>query len=302
MRALQYETYGDPDVMRVAETDEPHAGPGQVRIAVRAASVNPVDWKIRSGSSPGSTPDLLPRIPGLDAAGVVDEVGEGSADVAVGDAIFGPTIGGATAQYALLENFAAKPESMSWAEAAGLPSAVETAQRALNMLAPQPGQTLVVNGAAGGTGVAAVQLARALDVNVIGTASPANHDYLRSLGAVPTTYGDGLSGRVRELSPAGVDKALDCAGGGALTELAALTGNPHEVVSIADFSGAVPGVRTTTGAEGRSWDALALAARLYAEGRFSLPVAQTFSLEQGPQAHRVSEAGHVRGKLVIEIA
>ena len=134
---------------------------------------------------------------------------------------------------------------------------------------------------------------------MIGTASEGNHEFLSTLGAEPTTYGDGLVERVRELAPGGVDRALDTAGRGALPDLVEITGNPDHVITIADFTAAEHGVRVTSGAEGRSWEALDEAARLYEAGSFTMPVAQTFTFEQAPDAHRISQEGHVRGKLVL---
>src|SRR4051794_26768128 len=181
MRAVQFAEYGGPEVLHVAEVEEPHAGPGQIRIAVRAAAVNPIDWKQRSGALREIMPLELPAIPGLDVAGVVDEVGDGVSDVTAGDEVFGFAIGAGTAEYAVLEHFARKPPELSWAEAAALPVSVETAGRTLAALGLEAGQTLLVNGAAGGVGLAAVQFALASGARVIGTASEANHEYLRGL-------------------------------------------------------------------------------------------------------------------------
>lgn len=296
MKAVQYDEFGDPEVLHVAEVEEPHAGAGQIRVAVKGASVNPIDWKKRTGMMGGD----LPTIPGSDVAGVVDEVGEGVTDVDLGDEVFGNAVGGGSAEHALMNHYAAKPGSLSWEEAAGMPVAVETAVRTLDLLGVQDGQTVLVNGAAGGVGSAALQFARARGARVIGTASESNHDFLRELGAEPTTYGEGLVERVRELAPEGVDRALDTAGKGALPDLIELTGSPDNVVTIADFAGAPEhGVRITTGSDGRSWQALAQAARLYEEGRLSLPVERTFPFSQAAEAHRVSQDGHVRGKLVL---
>jgi NADPH:quinone reductase-like Zn-dependent oxidoreductase len=299
MKAVRFSEYGGPDVLHVDEVDEPHAGPGQVRVAVRGAGVNPIDWKIRSGAMAEMMPVELPRIPGSDVSGVVDEVADGVTDAAPGDEVFGSAVGGGTAEYAVLDHYARKPPGMSFAEAAGLPVAVETAVRALDLLGLEDGQTIVINGAAGGVGTAAVQFARARGARVIGTASEANHDFLRSLGAEPTTYGDGLPGRVAELAGGEVDLALDLAGHGALPALIEITGSPDKVVTIADFTAPEHGVRVTTGGEGRAWGALAQAAELYERGAFSLPVAETFAFSQAAEAHRRSEDGHVRGKLVL---
>ena len=170
MKAVQFSEYGDPDVLRVADVEEPHAGPGQIRIAVRAASVNAIDWKKRSGMLAEVMPVELPHVPGYDAAGVVDEVGDGVEGVAVGDEVFGFTAGsgGGYAEYALLDRFAAKPPELSFEEAAGYPVAVETSARVLDLLGD--GESIVVNGAAGGVGTAGVQLARERGMRVIGTA------------------------------------------------------------------------------------------------------------------------------------
>jgi NADPH:quinone reductase-like Zn-dependent oxidoreductase len=181
--------------------------------------------------------------------------------------------------------------------------AVETAVRTLDLLGVGAGTTLLINGASGAVGSSAVQLARARDARVIGTAGPANHEYLRSLGAEPTTYGDGLVQRVRELAPDGVDAALDAAGGGALPALVELAGGPDHVITIADYVGAEQtGVRFSGGpGTQRAVHALREIGTLIEAGRFTLPVAQTFPLEQIGEAHRVSETGHVRGKLVLLI-
>lgn len=299
MRAVQFSEYGEPDVLHVAEAPEPHAGEGQIRIAVKAAGVNPIDWKIRSGAMEQVMPAVLPRITGSEAAGVVDEVGPGVTGVTAGDEVFGSSIGGGAAQYTLLSHFAVKPASLSWEEAAGLPVAAETSVRSLDLLGVQAGQVLLVNGAAGGVGSVAVQFARARGARVIGTAGKGNHEFLRSIGVEPTTYGDGLIDRVRRLAPEGVDRAFDTAGRGALPDLVALTGDPDHVITIADFSAAEHGVRVTSGDGLRAWHALAEAAELYEAGRLVLPVAQAFSFEEAPEAHRVSQAGHVRGKLVL---
>ena len=301
MRAVRFSEYGDADVLCVEEVDEPHAGAGQIRVAVRAAAVNPFDCKIRSGAMAGFMPVQLPRIPGSDAAGVVDELGDGVTDVAIGDAVFGSAVGGATAEYAVLDHYAAKPDGMSFAEAAGLTVAVETAVRGLDLLGLEAGQTILINGAAGGVGAAAVQFARARGARVLGTASEANHEFLRELGAEPTTYGDGLAARVAELAPDGVDLAFDVAGHGALPAQIEATGSPARVVTIADFTAPELGVRVTTGGDGRAWQALGQAAELYSRGAFSLPVTRTFRFDQASEAHRLSESGHVRGKLVLVV-
>ena len=299
MKAVQFAEYGGPEVLRLVEVDEPHAGSGQVRIAVRAAGVNGIDWKIRAGYMSGGTPLSQPSGTGIDAAGVVDEVGEDVDDVAVGDAVFGS--GSATfAEHAVLSSWAVKPDGLSFEEAAGYPIPAETAIRILDQVGVQPGETLLVSGASGGVGSAVVQIARQRGIDVVGTASGRNQDYLRSLGAVPTTYGPGLVDRVRALAPDGIDAALDIAGSGIIPELIELTGEPSKVLSIADFSAPEHGAQVST-ATTNTADALAEAAKLFTEGTFRIPVEKTFPLAEAAEAQRASEAGHVTGKHVVTV-
>ena len=300
MFALQFKEYGGPEVLAVGEAPEPHAGPGQVRVAVRATSINPIDWKIRAGLMAGGAALESPAIPGVDGAGVVDEVGADVEGVAIGDEVLG--LGKATsAQYAVFDHVAVKPAGLSWAEAAAIPVAAETAARVLDLLGVGPGTTVLVDGASGGVGSAAVQLAVDRGATVIGTASEGNHDYVASLGATPTTYGEGLAERVAELAPDGVDAAFDTAGKGSVPDLIKIVGVAHQVVSIADFSAPKHGARVTSGAEGRATYALAKAAELHEAGRFVVAVERTFPLADGTDAHRLSQEGHVRGKLVLTV-
>jgi NADPH:quinone reductase-like Zn-dependent oxidoreductase len=301
MKAVQYSRFGGPEVLEVVELPDPEPGPGQVRVAVRAAGINPIDWKVRSGMMGGE----LPQQTGREVAGVVDRIGEGVNDVALGDRVFGFVAGGGgAAEEAVLSDYAPIPGTLDFAEAAGLPVAVETAVRTLDLLGVGDGTTLLVNGAAGGVGSAAVQIARARGARVIGTASQGNHDYLRELGAEPISYGEGLVERVHGLAPDGVSAALDAAGSGVLPELVELAGGPEHVVTIADYAHAEEtGVRFSGGmGTTRAVHALRDVGGLIESGQFSLPVAQTFSLEQIGEAHRLSETGHVRGKLVLVLA
>jgi NADPH:quinone reductase-like Zn-dependent oxidoreductase len=300
MKAVQFSKFGGPEVLELVEVPDPHPAAGQIRVAVRAVGVNPIDWKVRSGGMGGE----LPGTTGQEVAGLVDEVGDGVADVAVGDEVFGGVLdSGGAAQLALLEHYAPIPASIDFVAAAALPVALETATRTLDLLGVVEGQTLLVNGAAGSVGISAVQLARERGARVIGTASPANHEYLRSFGAEPTTYGKGLEERVRELAPDGVDRALDAAGGGALPALVQLAGGPEHVVTIADYPGAEQTGVAFSGGMGsvRAWHALGEIEGLIEAGRFTVPVAQTFPLAQIAEAHRLSETGHVRGKLVLVV-
>ena len=297
MKAVRFSRFGGPEVLEIVDLPDPCPGFGQVRIAVRAAGVNASDWKKREGLMDGELPQTL----GYEAAGVVDELGGGVADVAVGDRVFGLSANGAAqAELAVLSYYAPVPASLDFPGAAALPAAIETAWRALDQLGVASGSTLLVNGASGSVGSAAVQLAVARGARVIGTASPANHEYLRSLGAQPVAYGQGLAGRVRALAPGGVDLALDVAGSGVLPELIELAGGAGHVVTLADFDGAQRyGVRFSTGDAGRALHAIGEIGELIESGRFSLPVAQTFPLAEVAQAQRVSEQGRAHGKLVL---
>ncbi|MFJ2268199.1 NADP-dependent oxidoreductase [Streptomyces sp. NPDC087849] len=299
MKAAQFRRFGSPDVLEIADLPDPHPGPGQVRIAVRAAGVSVSDWKKRQGLM--DQDQELPQTLGHEASGVVDELGEGVSDVAVGDRVFGLSgEGAAQAESAVLDHYVPIPPSLGFAAAAALPAALETAARALDQLGAGAGSTLLINGASGSIGSAAVQLAVARGARVIGTAGPANHEYLRSLGAEPVAYGKGMAERVRALAPGGADLALDVAGSGVLPELIGLAGAPANVVTIADFTGAQEhGVRFSRGDTGRALYVLNEIGPLIEAGRFAPPSVQTFPLTDIAEAHRVGEEGHVRGKLVL---
>ncbi len=196
MRALQYTAYGGPEVLEWGDAADPHAGPGHIRIAVRAASVNPIDWKTFAGVLSGGQPMAGTGYLGYDAAGVVDEVGEGVRGVSVGDDVLGRGRN-TQAEYAVLDSWAAKPPSIDWAVAAAAGVAGETAERGLRLLDVNAGDTIFVDGGAGGVGAAAVQMAIARGARVIASSSEANHDYLREIGATPVLYGEGVVSRVR---------------------------------------------------------------------------------------------------------
>src|SRR3954462_2239349 len=299
MKAVIYAEYGGPEVLHVAEVDEPQTRPGQVGIAVRAAGVNPIDFKQRSGALAALMPLELPAIDGREAAGVVDEVGEG-ADAQIGDEVLGFTVGGAAAEFAVLDDFVFKPAGMSWEQAAALPVGAGTSARVFDVLGGlSAGQTIVINGAAGGVGAVAVQLAGGRGARVIGTASERNHDFLRSLGAEATTYGDGMAERIRALAPDGVDLGFDTAGRGGVSDLIELTGDPGRVATIADFGAAELGVKVPGGADGRVLGGLTEAIALIEARRLKVPIERTFKFAEAARAHRLLEEGHVRGKLVL---
>ncbi|WP_306334741.1 NADP-dependent oxidoreductase [Streptomyces sp. KL118A] len=297
MKRVSFAEFGGPDVLQLMDAEEPHAGPGQIRIAVRAAGVNPVDWRIREGQKLGAHPTELPAGVGLDASGIVDEVGDGVVGVEIGERVFGE--GSSTyAEFAVLSAWARMPAGLTFEEAAGYPSVVETALRIIREVGVRPGQTLLVSGASGGVGSAVLQIARVRGIAVIGTAGAANQDYLRSLGALATTYGEGWVERVRELGH--VDAALDLAGSGVIRELVELTGDPRKVVSIADLGAPELGVRFS-GVAGSVPDALAEAADLISRGELHIPVEKSYALTDAAAAHVDSQAGHTRGRRVVVV-
>ena len=298
MRALQFSTYGGPEVLQWTEAPEPHAGPGQIRIAVRAASVNPIDWKVLTGMLAGGKPLAGTGYLGYDAAGVVDEVGEGVSGVAVGDEVFGRG-GNTQAEYAVLDAWAAKAPSVDWAVAAAAGVAGETSERGVRLLDVHAGDTLFVDGGAGGVGAVAVQMALALGAKVIASASEANHDYLRELGAIPVGYGQGLADRVRAAAGGPVDAVFDVAGKTPVEELISLVPEPSQVVSIANYAAGQAGARVTGGgADSHPMEALAEVGELLAQNKLVIKV-QTFPFDRAAEAYRISQSGHVRGKLVL---
>ncbi|GAB2596815.1 NADP-dependent oxidoreductase [Kribbella endophytica] len=299
MEAVVFEEFGGPEVLRSREIDAPHAGPGQVRIKVLAAGVNPMDYKVRRGWFEAMMPTTFPAVPGSEIAGVVDEAGEG-AEFAVGDEVVGWSATGGYAQHALLGNAVRKPAGVSFEQAVAVPVAGETAQRVLDLLQVKAGETLLLHGAAGAVGAVAVQLAVAAGVTVVGTASEANHEYLRSLGATPVAYGDGLVDRVRAVAPV-VDAVFDAAGQGGLKESIDLRGGTERIVTIADMSAGDLGIEVSAGGTdpeiARGW--LTQQLQLAADGQLKVRIAETFALAEAAKAQEISEAGHAKGKLVL---
>ncbi|MEV7599279.1 NADP-dependent oxidoreductase [Kitasatospora sp. NPDC089797] len=307
-KAIAFTQYGGADVLRPIEIELPAPGAGQVRVAVRAVGVNPLDHKVRSGALQGLFPVAFPAVSGYEVSGVVEEVGPEVTGFAPGDEVFGALMGGGYAEHALLDvtHLAHKPATLSWEEAAAVPTAAETAQRVLAVLGARAGETLLVHGAAGGVGTLLLQFARARGITVVGTAGEANQDYLRELGAIPVVYGEGLAERVRAAAPGGVDRALDAAGqGGVLPLSIELTGSAERVVTIADIEGGEQhGVRFTGGAGGEEMHhraALDAALALHREGTLRLPLHRVLPLAEAAEAQRLSELGHLRGKIVLTV-
>ena len=298
MRALQFTAYGGPEVLMWGDAPVPDPGPGQIRIAVRAASVNPVDWKVLAGAMSGGQPLAGPGYLGRDAAGVVDQIGEGVTGVSVGDDVFGRGQN-TQAEYAVLDSWATKPPSVDWAVAAAAGVAGETSERGLRLLGVQAEDTIFVDGGAGGVGAVAVQMAEARGARVIASASQANQDYLREIGAIPVVYGEGVAGRVQAAAGGRVDAVFDVAGKTPVQELISLVSEPSQVLSIANFAAGQAGARVTGGgADSRPMEALAEAAELLAQNKLVIKV-QTFPSDRAAEAYRISLGGHVRGKVVL---
>ncbi|MFB4293525.1 NADP-dependent oxidoreductase [Nonomuraea sp. ATR24] len=302
MRAAAFSAFGGPEVLRVMELPAPQAGPGQVRVRIRAAGVQPFDTAVRAGWTPPNVTGDLPRIPGNEFAGVVDQVGEGVAEVAVGAEVLGFSLLNCYAEYVVVPagDVTPKPPELPWEVAGGLTSGVQSAELAIDGLGVGEGDTLLVHAAAGSVGTAAVQIARRRGATVIGTAREENHPYLRELGAIPVTYGDGLADRVRELAPGGIDAALDGAGGHALEVSLELVKDRSRILTLVEHGKAAElGIKVTQGV--RTAERLGRYAALVAAGEFVFPVRRTYRLEEAADAHRESEAGHGRGKIVITV-
>lgn len=303
MRAAAFAEPGGPEVLKVMELPAPQAGPEQVRVRVRAAGVQPFDTAVRAGwLPPYMAEEPYPRIPGNEFAGVVDQVGTGVSGVAVGDEVLGFSRLFSYAEYVVVPgaDVAPKPAGVPWEVAGGLTAGVQTAELAIDALGLAAGETLLVHGAAGSVGTAAVQIARRRGATVIGTAREVNHDYLRALGAVPVVYGDGLAGRVRALAPGGIDAALDGAGGHALEVSIELVENRRRVVTLVEHAKAAGlGVQMVQGE--RTAERVGRYARLYAAGEFAFAVRRTYRLEEAADAHREMETGHGQGKIVLTI-
>lgn len=307
MRAITYSKFGSADVLELTDQPDPHIGPDTLLVRVKAASVNPVDWKIRQGYLEGLIDTVFPAVPGWDVAGVVEQVGLDTPEFQVGDEVYGyvrkDTVqGGTFAELvaAPVRTLARKPASLSFEEAAAVPLAGLTAYEAIQRAGVAEGQTVLVHAAAGGVGAFAVQIASALGARVIGTASESNHEFLRKLGAEPVTYGDGLVDRVRAIAPDGIDVALDFVGGEAVSASAELLADGGTIASITD-----PTARTEHGGH-YVWvrpsaaDLDALTA-LFDSGKLTVEVAQVFDLADAADAHRASETGHTRGKVVVRV-
>ncbi len=309
-RAVRFHEYGEPLDVLVAELGEiPDPPPNTVRIRVSATGLNPADIEICRGFMPGS----LPRGIGCDAAGIVDALGEGVEDVDVGDAVFGivdfagqPSAG--LADLAILRTWFTLPTGLSMAAASTLPMVVSTAVLTLDAMRPEPGSTLLVHGAGSMVGFAAVQVALRRGVRVIATAGPTFAPDLASFGAQVTSYGPGMRERVQALAGREIDLVLDTPRPheGVLPDLIALVGgDPERVVTVSNHAEArrlgarvnLDELRASGALAHRGF--LAEYAELAAAGRFRLPIARTFALEDWRNAVERLVSGAPHGKLVL---
>jgi enoyl reductase len=300
--AVAFDSYGGPEVLRAIDVVDEQPGPGQVRVRVRSAGVNPVDCKFRRGYFEGKLDVKFPARLGNEFAGTVDQTGPDVTGIIVGTDVLGFSAGVAYAQYVVVgaDQVTAKPAGLAFDVAGGLSAVGQTAYNALRELGVHEGDTLLIHAAAGGVGTIATQLARRLGATVIGTASERNHDYLRSLGAQPVTYGAGLADRVRRLAPSGVDAVLDAIGDEeAIESSLVLAKDRDRIGTLAREDVDRFGIRRLRGT--RSAAILGELANQVATGALRLPVWRTFPLVDAADAHREVETGHVRGKVVLTV-
>ncbi|CPT69833.1 Putative oxidoreductase [Mycobacteroides abscessus] len=306
MRAVQLDSFGGPELLAVREIPAPQAGPGQIRVRVAAASLNPMDWIITADADTAARFGLsLPVGFGTDYAGVIDQVGDGVSGFAVGDRVFGGALSRAVADFVLINvtgGIAAEeahhiPDGVDDRTAATLAIAGRTASAALAVVNPGPGDTVLIGGAGGGVGVFAVQLARIAGARVIGTGSATSADFLRGLGAEPVAYGDGLADRVRMLAPGGITAAIDLHGTETVYAARELGVPESRICTIATQVEGISAANGANAAEG----ALEELARLIAAGQLRVPIAASFPLAQIRRAVELQAGRHVHGKVVIDL-
>ncbi|KQX64029.1 NADP-dependent oxidoreductase [Streptomyces sp. Root1310] len=304
-KAYVFTRYGGPETEALVDLDRPRPGPGEVLVAVRAAGVNPVDWKQRTGyRRPGESGErVFPSVLGNEVAGVVEESGEGVTGFAPGDEVFGTAVAGGYAEYALLAAgiTAHKPAGLSFTDAATLPVAAATAYDGVRQLDLPAGATLLVTGAGGGVGVAVAQIARARGLRVVGVASEGKKDLLDSLGAEHVPSGPDWAAAVRVIAPDGVDGVYDLVGGEVLHEAAALVRDRARLITAGAPAEEVERLGGARVARARDTAVLRAVADLVLRGELNPQVTLTFPLERAGEALREVESGHARGKVVLEI-
>ncbi|MDH6456360.1 MULTISPECIES: NADP-dependent oxidoreductase [unclassified Streptomyces] len=305
-KAYVFTRYGGPETEAFVDVDRPSPGPGRLLVAVRAAGVNPVDWKQRTGyRRPGEDgAQVFPVVFGNEVSGVVEEIGEGVEGFAVGDEVFGTALSGGYTEYTLVPAAVAahKPAELAHATAATLPVAAATAYDGVRQLDLPAGATLLVTGAGGGVGAAAVQIARAFGLRAVGVASGAKKDFVESLGAVHVSSGPDWQTRARAAAPAGVDGVYDLVGGEVLAEAAELLTDRTKLITAGAPEEEVRRLGGARVARARNAAVLEEVARLVVNGDLDPHITGTFPLDRAGEALRTVEEGHSRGKTVIEVA
>jgi len=292
--------YGPPEVLKWAAVPLPEPGEGQIRIKVKAAGISPTDLVMRAGYLKDAIPLPPDAVLGFEAAGIVDAAGPGVTGTSPGDAVTALLFGlGGYAEYAVASIWARKPESVSWLDAAALPSSAEAAAGVLRQLDVTSGETLLLFGGGGSVGIIATQLAVAAGVNVISAVGERDEALARELGATPVRYGAGVAGRVRALGP--VDAVFDAAGTGVLAAAVALPGGPGRVITLSDPAAAGLGVTLSQPTPGRAPGALDQTIALLAEGRLRLRAHQSIPMQQAAEAHRQLEAGTVHQRIILTL-
>ncbi|GGE96172.1 NADP-dependent oxidoreductase [Mycetocola zhadangensis] len=300
-RFLSYSEFGGPEVLTLLSVDKPTAGPGEILVRVRAIGLNPVDVKIFRGPAAETYGAKPPTGVANDFSGVVEQVGEGVTRFAVGDEVLGGARNLAMADFLVTTENATlvhKPTNLSFEQAAALPVVGRTAWATVESLSLTDADTVLVSAAAGGVGGLAVQLAKRTGATVVGTASESNHDYVRSLGAIPVAYGDGLVERLRDAAPRGYTAALDNHGPDSI-DAALELGIPIERINTIAVRGPADRGAAHVGGAQATNDDLTLVADLLAKGELELPISGIYPLERAAEAYEELERGHVRGKLIV---
>ena len=291
--------YGPPEVLKWAAVPLPEPGPGQIRIKVRAAGISPTDLALRAGYLK-AFPLPPDAVLGFEAAGTVDAAGPGVIGTSAGDPVTALLLSlGGYAEYAVASIWTGKPKSVSWLDAAALPSSAEAAARVLRQLNVKPGETLLLFGGGGSVGVIATQLAVARGIKVISAVGEHDEALARELGATPVRYGPGVAGRVRALGA--VDAVFDAAGTGVLADAVALAGGPGRVITLSDPAAADFGVTLSEAAPDRAPRALEETMALLADGKLRLRAHTTMPMQQAPEAHRQLESGIVHQRIILTL-
>jgi NADPH2:quinone reductase len=302
-RAVRFDSYGGSDVLYVAEVDIPSPAAGEVVVKVEAVGINPGEASIRKGLFDAVVPSTFPSGQGSDLAGVVHQLGEGVTAFSVGDEVLGWSWQRSSqAEFVSVpaDQLIDKPPALSWPVAGSLYVVGATSYAAVRAVAVQPGETVVVSAAAGGVGTLVTQLLKVKGAVVIGIASEANHDWLRSHDVIPVDYGEGLKERILSLAPQGVDAFIDLFGPDYVRLAVELGVPPHRIETIIAFDAAKEyGTQSAGSGDATTTEVLAEMAELLASGQIELPIAATFPLEKVKDAYDQLEERHTRGKIVL---